>query len=176
MRTLEEALKLEYDSANANVTVSGVPIILMSKSTFGVLHKELISVLGRGAEGVLYHAGYEGGRTGFKHIARWWDFDVKDREEIISAYAQMLSRFGWLNLEDVEVDDQKTEVVITAKNCFETLKYAGHADKPVCHYIRGFLCGFVESAFGMESLRCDEVSCQGRGDEICKFVLKPMFW
>ena len=48
MKTLEEALELEYDSANANVTVSGVPIILVSKSTIGVLHKELISVLGRG--------------------------------------------------------------------------------------------------------------------------------
>ena len=174
MKTLEEALKLEYDSANANVTVSGVPIILMSKSTFGVLHKELISVLGRNAEGVLYHAGYEAGKKGFKLMKQWWNFET--REEIISAYAQQFSRFGWLNLENVEVNDQKNVVTIITKNSFEARKYGGQSDKPVCHYIRGFLCGFAETAFGMESMRCDEVRCQGRGDDVCEFVLTPMFW
>jgi predicted hydrocarbon binding protein len=176
MKTLEEAMRLEYDDENANVTVSGIPVILMSKSTFGVLHKELLTVLGRSAEGVLYHAGYEAGRKGFKLVAQWWDFDTKNREEIISAYAQQFARFGWLNLETVEVNDQKNEITITVKNSFETRKYGGQADRPVCHYIRGFLCGFAEVAFNMESLRCDEVKCQGIGDEICKFVLKPMFW
>jgi predicted hydrocarbon binding protein len=174
MKTLEEAMKMEYDDANANVTVSGIPVILMSKSTFGTFHKELIAVLGRGAEGVLYHAGYEASKKGFKLMAQWWDF--KNREEIISAYKQQFPRFGWLNLEKVEVNDQKKEVIVAVKNSFETRKYAGQAEKPVCHYVRGYLCGFAESAFGFEDLRCYEVKCQGRGDEVCEFILNPMFW
>ncbi len=167
-------MKLEFDDSRANVTLAGVPIIFMSKSTFGVIHRELITSLGRGAESVLYHAGYEAGKRGFKLMKEWWDFKTKD--EIIDAYKQQFPHFGWLNLEKLEIDDRKKEVIAVVKNSFEGRKYNGGSDKPVCHFIRGYLAGMCEAAFGTEALRCDEVKCEARGDDACEFIMKPMFW
>jgi predicted hydrocarbon binding protein len=174
MKLLEEAFRLTFDDMTADVRVSEVPVILMSKKTFGMIHKELVSVLGRRGESLLYHAGYEAGRQGVATMKKWWDFRNKD--EVIEAYKKQFSRFGWLYLDSIEEDADKNEIRIILHNNFESRQYQKKSDDPVCYFTRGYLCGFVEVAFGMEAMRCDEVSCEGRGDDHCEFLIKPMFW
>jgi len=174
MKLLDEAFRITFDDKNADVKVSDVPVILMSKKTFGMIHKELVSVLGRKGESLLYHAGYEAGRQGVATMKKWWDF--RNKEEIIEAYKKQFPRFGWLCLDSIEEDMDKKEVKIITHNNFESRQYQKNSDDPVCYFIRGYLCGFVEVAFELEALRCDEVSCEAKGNDHCEFLMKPMFW
>ena len=43
IKTIDEALFIELDDDNANIAISGVPVIVMSKSTFGSLHKGVLA-------------------------------------------------------------------------------------------------------------------------------------
>ncbi|NIA03249.1 MAG: hypothetical protein GWP12_01740 [Nitrospirae bacterium] len=42
--------------------MSSIPVILMSKKTFGSLHKGMINTLKNGARALLYTSGYDAGR------------------------------------------------------------------------------------------------------------------
>lgn len=174
MKSLEEVFKLTFDDENADLRVSGIPVILMSNKTFGMINKELVTILGRRGGSLLYHAGYEAGRHEVATMKKWWDF--KDKEEMIEAYKKQFRRFGWLCLDSIEVDMDKKEVRIITRNNFESQPYQKSFDNPVCYFISGYLCGFAEVAFGMEALRCYEMRCEGKGNAHCEFRMKPMLW
>lgn len=172
MKTTEEACVLEFDDANTSVIMSGVPIIMMSRQAFGALHKGMVTTLGRGAKALLYTSGYNAGKVSLAAVVSAWD--CKSTEEIIEATRKQYAHYGWFNLREVSREGDVLNVKVT--NSFEIPCYAGKATEPVCHFLEGFLCSYLEAVYSMENLVGEEVRCQAMGDEICEFVLRPKFW
>lgn len=172
MKSIEEACILEFDDANASVNMSDVPIIMMSRQVFGALHKGMVATLGRGAKALLYTSGYNAGKRSVQAVVSAWD--CKSPEEIIEATKKQYAHYGWFNL--LNVSKAGDELIVKVTNSFEIPCYEGKATEPVCHFLEGFLCSYLEEVYSMEDLVGEEVRCQAMGAEICEFVLRPKFW
>ena len=70
IKTIDEALFIELDDDNANITISGVPVIVMSKESFGLLHKGVLDALGKCARPMLYTSGYNAGKNSAPVVIR----------------------------------------------------------------------------------------------------------
>lgn|GEM_PF-3210015 len=174
IKNIDEALVCAYDDENANTTMSGIPVILMSKKTFGSLHKGMIDALGMGARALLYTSGYDAGRKSAPVVIRHWECNTL--EEILSATIQQFARYGWLLLKDVKVSGDKNEITCIVDKSFESNGYEGLSQTNTCYFLEGFLCGYMEIVFNRQNMMCEEVSCQAKGNEVCQFVIKPKFW
>ncbi len=172
MKSIDEACILEFDDTNASVNMSDIPIIMMSRQAFGALHKGMVTTLGRGAKALLYTSGYNAGKDSVAAVVSAWD--CKSPEEIIEATKKQYAHYGWCNILEVSRTDDGLNVKVI--NSFEIPEYRGKAKEPVCHFLEGFLCSYLEIVYSMEGLVCEEVRCQAMGDDICEFVLKPKFW
>ena len=174
IKAIDEALFIELDDDNANITISGVPVIVMSKSTFGSLHKGILDALGKGARPMFYTSGYDAGKNSAPVVIRQWECETTD--EIISATTQQFARYGWLILRDIELSGNQREITCTVIKSVEAMTHTGKSDTPVCYFLEGFMCGYMEVVFNMEDMVCEEVSCQAMGNDVCRFVIKPKFW
>jgi len=61
--------------------------------------------------------------------------------------------------------------VVRVEDCFEAKAY-GPSSEPVCHFVRGYIEGFLSSAFRKE-LWVTETSCIAKGDRECVFEVRP---
>lgn len=174
IKTIDETLLCEYDDKNANTTVSGVPVIFMSKKTLGSLLKGMIDALGMGARPVLYTSGYNAGKKSAPVVIKQWE--CRNLEETLSATIQQFARYGWLLLKDVRLSDDGDEIICTVEKCFEAKEHKGKSDTSICYFIEGFMCGYMEIVYNKENMICEEISCQAKGDDACKFIIKPKFW
>ncbi len=174
IKAIDEALFIELDDDNANITISDVPVIVMSKSTFGSLHKGILDALGKGARPMFYTSGYDAGKNSALVVIRQWECETTD--EIISATTQQFARYGWIILRDIELSGNQREITCTVIKSVEAMTHTGKSDTPVCYFLEGFMCGYMEVVFNMEDMVCEEVSCQAMGDDVCRFVIKPKFW
>ncbi|OIO95037.1 MAG: hypothetical protein AUJ92_08775 [Armatimonadetes bacterium CG2_30_59_28] len=75
---------------------------------------------------------------------------------------------GLLSLESIQRGDGK--VIVRGKDLFEGV---GKGLYPQDHFTRGFLSAVVSRLTGQE-MNCEEISCQGRGDKRCLFVVSPV--
>lgn len=174
IKTIDEALSIKFDDDNADITISGVPVMVMSKETFGSLHKGVIDALGKGARPMFYTSGYNAGKKSAPVVIRQWECETTD--EIISATIQQFTRYGWLLLNDIILSDDQREITCTVIKSVEAMTHTGKSDTPICYFLEGFMCGYMEVVFNKKDMVCEEVSCQAMGDDVCRFVIKPKFW
>ncbi|KAF5413105.1 MAG: hypothetical protein C5S43_00805 [Candidatus Methanocomedens sp.] len=55
IKNIDETLFIEFDDENANTTISGVPVMFISKKTMGSLIKGMIDTLGEGVRPLFIH-------------------------------------------------------------------------------------------------------------------------
>ncbi|MDF1557623.1 MAG: XylR N-terminal domain-containing protein [ANME-2 cluster archaeon] len=174
IKSIDETLFIEFDDENANTTISGVPVIFMSKKTLGSLLKGMIGALGEGARPLLYLSGYIAGQKSAPVVIRHWE--CKNLDEKLSATIQQFARYGWLLLKDIKMSEDKKEITCLVEKSFESQAYYGKSDTSICYFLKGFLCGYMEIICNKENMICEEVTCQAKGDTVCQFVIKPKFW
>ncbi|KKK39115.1 hypothetical protein WQ57_04880 [Mesobacillus campisalis] len=153
--------------------------LVISSSAFGIIRQQLAKNIGiERIRGFLFHYGWEMGENDAKeimktessvevlvkkgpllHIANGHitgmhhDCDVKYDEN-----QQLLSVFGrgtWVNSYEAE----------------EHVKRLGISKHPVCHTLIGYASGYMSTVFG-GPLFAKEIECVGKGDPVCRWVVK----
>jgi predicted hydrocarbon binding protein len=51
------------------------------------------------------------------------------------------------------------------------IEHKPNSDRPTCHYVRGYLCGAINSLKSVKAAAV-EASCQSMGDTHCEFILQ----
>ena len=174
IKNIDDTLFIEFDDENACTTISGVPVMFISKTTMGSLIKGMIEALGEGVRPLLYTSGYKAGRKSAPVVISHWD--CKNLEETLSATAQQFAHYGWLLLKDVKLSEDGREIICMVEKSFENQAYQGKSDHSNCYFLEGFLCGYMEVVYNKENLVCEETACSTSGDKACQFVIKPKFW
>jgi len=92
---------------------------------------------------------------------------AKTRREAL-LYLSMSKRWenwGELSFEAIDLEKGTGRVIVV--NSFETVKH--RSSQPCCHFLRGFLAGFLSELFSKE-ISVDEEKCAGKGDKYCEFT------
>jgi len=90
--------------------------------------------------------------------------DLKEHLSTFKAYG-----LGNLELEDIEEDEGF--VSFKGMGLFESYK---SSDYPQDNFTRGFLASTVSKLAGISQMNCEEIKCQAKGDEVCKFIVCPI--
>lgn len=88
-------------------------------------------------------------------------------EKVLNHLSKLKSEQNWGKLSFHDIDFEKGSGKIIVVNSFETV--ARKTSQPSCHFLRGFLAGFLSELF-KKSIKVNEEKCAGKGDEQCEFA------
>ena len=85
--------------------------------------------------------------------------------QILSSYIYREDNipYGWgtrIYIQTVDFENGAGKIIVV--NSFETVTH--RSNQPCCHFLRGFLAGFLSELFAKE-IGVDEERCAGKGDE-----------
>lgn len=155
--------------STADTRLSTVPVIVVSRATFHTFFKQLREALGPSAEDVLYRCGLEAGQAFVGVLSEWTG--SRDPVDIVDGLGDIYSRCGWFAVESVQVDPPSHQARLRLNRTLETYGVEGRWDVAGCHFLRGYIAGFFRSLFWSDETGCTEVSCRGKGDKVCEFVV-----
>ena len=141
-------------------------IILLGTGTFVELQKGARDILGKQADAVFYEAGIRSGIEGYNALKIELNMDGNELIKKLFSFTNETG-FGWFKVEALNIGPSKKRGSIKVSNSFIGDTY-GKADKPVCHFIAGFIAGFISSAWGTE-VECEETSCAAVKGDYCIF-------
>ncbi len=160
--------------------VTGDRKLITSASVFGILRQQLAKNIGiKRIKGFLFHYG--------------WEMGVKAAQEALqteSSLEFLIKQGPIIHIQNGHIRGIKHECNYELdgqgrlKSFFsygtwfgsyeaeEHIKRLGHSNRSVCHTLIGYASGFMSTIFG-ETLLAKEVTCVGKGDEGCSWVIKP---
>jgi len=112
---------------------------------------------------ILYTSAGKCGKDACKKVMK----RAKTRREAL-LHLSMLKRWenwGKLAFEGVDFENGTGKIIVV--NSFETVNH--RSNQPCCHFLRGFLAGFLSELF-CRGIRVYEEKCAGKGDEYCEFT------
>ncbi len=141
-------------------------VVLLGTGTFIELQKGAEELLGKQSDAVFYDAGIRSGREG------WYALHTELKEQGDVLIRKMFSfaeesGLGWFRVKDLNIDSEEKRGSVTVSHSFIAHTY-GKVEKPVCHFIAGFIAGFVSSAWGVD-VTCNETVCSAVGGDLCVF-------
>ena len=163
---MDESYKLERMRDSAMIRQLGVRVIIMRGGTFVDLQKSVEAVLGEEANALLYEAGIRAGTSSTQILLSKWG-----RENFMKRWAEFYGSrgCGWFKLEEAKVNPERGGV-IKLSSSFIAEGY-GKSERPVCHFLRGFLVGVFQELLGIK-LACEEIRCAATGEPYCEFKLE----
>nr|WP_263323467.1 V4R domain-containing protein [Neobacillus sp. Marseille-Q6967] len=160
--------------------VRGDRKIVTSASVFGILRQQLAKNIGiKRIKGFLFHYGWEMGAT-----------TAKEALQTETSLEYLIKHGPILHIENGHIKGIKHECTfeLDEQGCIksfysygtwfgsyeaeEHIKRLGQSHGPVCHTLIGYASGFMSTIFG-ETLIAKEVTCVGKGDAGCGWVIKP---
>ncbi|MDR7077491.1 sugar diacid utilization regulator [Neobacillus niacini] len=169
-----------YEESYSQDVVKGDRKLVTSASVFGILRQQLAKNIGiKRIKGFLFHYG--------------WEMGVKTAKEALQTETSLeyLIKHGpILHIENGHISGIKHGCNFELdghgriKSFFshgtwfgsyeaeEHIKRFGHSNHSVCHTLIGYASGFMSTIFG-ETLLAKEVTCVGKGDAGCGWVIKP---
>jgi predicted hydrocarbon binding protein len=168
---------LEQRPEAGELAISGERYILARAQTFSVqLRAILEEEYGRlAAERIAYNLGRAAGTKDAEFFME--RLGLEPGPEALSAGPVHFARVGWAFVdifpESKPSTDEDYLLVYDHPFSFEAHSYLEEgiaAERPVCHMNAGYSSGWCQVAFGVE-LVAKEISCRGRGDERCLFVM-----
>lgn len=112
---------------------------------------------------ILYTSASKCGKDACKRMVK----RAKTKREAL-LYLSMLKRWenwGKLTFETVDFENGAGKIIVVGS--FETVNH--RSNQPSCHFLRGFLAGFLSELFAKE-VSVDEEKCVAKGDEYCQFT------
>lgn len=137
------------------------------------LWRALLRTMGRGASAILYRGGADAGASTYDYIKETWRPGTDD--EFVSALSGYFRSAGLCNLTEFRIQRDTSRVNVLVENSFETTHEATQGTLPVCHFLRGIMCGIASKLLDTPELVCDEIVCAGAGAEACEFLVYPQF-
>ena len=120
---------------------------------------------------ILFTAAVRCGAQCFKRTIK----RVKKRQDALHYLSELKREENWGELSFSDVDFAKGTGKVIVTNSFETVARKGRktrkTSQPCCHFLRGFLAGFLSELF-QKTTTVTEEKCVGKGDERCEFTFK----
>jgi predicted hydrocarbon binding protein len=125
------------------------------------------------ASAILFTAAVRCGTQCFKRAVK----EGKKRQDAVHYLSELKREENWGEFSFSHVDFMKGIGRVVVTDSFETVPLAtrGHRTKrsqSCCHFLRGFLAGFLSELFQKPTIVTEE-KCAGKGDEHCEFAFKP---
>lgn len=157
--------ELVYDRSSGSLRYKGVRYLLIRPETIAGFQKALFELYGDEISSPLFQGGFAGGSLSAK---KYRDIHGYSEHEIIDFMMQMGNQIGWghFSLNKYDPDLKYLDVVVQHSPFAEAY---GGSDHAVCHIVRGVIAGLASVLFG-DSCTADEVECQARGDDRCRFA------
>ena len=158
---------LVYDQSSGSLLYKGVRYLLIRPETIADFQRALVENCGKAAGDHMFEGGYTGGRLSAEKYKALHNFSDT---EIIEFMMNMGNQIGWGHFSLVRYDPVEKYIGVAVKNSPFAQAY-GQSSQSVCHLIRGVLAGMASVLFGGDC-SAEEVACQARGDEKCRFVIE----
>jgi len=131
--------------------------------TFGQLEDALELIFSPSAASViLYTTAIKCGVQLYKRAKK--EFDTK--EEALNLFSRLKREENWGEVVFRDVDFEVASGKVMVRNSFESV--ARKTKEPSCHFLRGFLAGFLSELFNRTVVVTEE-KCAGTGDTQCQF-------
>jgi len=91
---------------------------------------------------------------------------IKDKRNVLAYLSHLKESMNWGKISFQNVDLENGAGKIRVLDSFESL--VRKCTKPSCHFLRGFLAGFLSELFDRD-ISITEVKCVGKGDDHCEF-------
>jgi len=154
------------DTISFPVNWQGRRVVILAQHAMAQMLEGIRSVLGSGADVILYELGTEYGRNlagyfisklGKEYLVRNYDYELN-----------VLAATGWGIPELIGSKDDFPNMTIRLSSCLEC---DGRSSKQaVCSFMRGFLTGVFGNIAG-HTIHCEEPQCIAKGDSSCLFEL-----
>ena len=159
--------ELVYDQSSGSLRYKGVRYLLIRPETITGFQKAFPESCGKEAEGGLFEGGYTGGSLSAK---KYRDIHNFSDHEILEFMMNMGNQIGWGHFSLDRYDPTEKHLCVSVEHSPFAQAY-GASSHGVCHLIRGVLAGTAAVLFAGDCT-AQEVECQARGDEKCRFVIE----
>lgn len=123
------------------------------------------------ASTILFTAAVRCGAQYFKRTMK----KMEKKQDVLSYLSELKREENWGELSFSDVDFAKGTGMVTVIDSFETVARKDHrsqkTSQPCCHFLRGFLAGFLSELF-QKTTTVTEEKCAGKGDKCCEFMFK----
>ncbi|MEM5852754.1 MAG: 4-vinyl reductase [Candidatus Aenigmatarchaeota archaeon] len=117
---------------------------------------------------------YETSKEGFVDFIRDIKRFAESREKFFNVLLNLVTHFGFGNLEIIEVNEKEKKAVVEVKNnpfAKEYVKIFGAQKKCVDYMLAGIIAAYF-SEFFEKNVECEEESCIAKRNLVCKFIVK----
>jgi len=159
--------ELVYDQSSGSLLYNGVRYLLIRPETIAGFQRALTERCDKEAEDRVVEGGYTGGSLSAK---KYRDIHNFSDHEIIDFMMNMGNQIGWGHFSLDRYDPSAKHLCVSVKHSPFAQAY-GASSHSVCHLIRGVLAGMATVLFAGDCT-AQEVECQAKGDERCRFVIE----
>jgi len=134
--------------------------------TFRVFESSLEEIFSPSAASIIIQSASN--RCG-RHTCRQILKQIKTKENALTYLSHLKDEMNWgkIFFQDLDLGNGRGRILVY--NSFETI--ARKDTKPSCHFLRGYLAGFLSELFKRE-ITVEEEQCAAMGNSHCKFSLK----
>ena len=167
---------ITIDIRKGTFNISNVRSVVMGIHDFAVLHNAVERLAGRAGPIILRTQGEESGRIDAQKAWRrnFEEFNLKfEPSMVISLFPTAYASFGWGRMITKEMNPDTGVGTLIIEDCFEAdaiLEVSGVKDMPQCHFVAGYLKGFLSEITGRK-LQVRETKCKAAGDDHCEFQI-----
>lgn len=170
---------LEFHPENGSILFGDNRMLLFRMEALATLRKLLGEQLGeRLSRGILSQFGYRCGSEDHKTLSKLYDWETEIDE--LASGPVIHTWEGIVKAEPTKIEfDRATghfHMQGTWTSSYEAaihLAELGSSNEPVCHTLTGYASGWCSSFFGRPLLAV-EPTCRARGDDTCRFEIKPI--
>ena len=157
--------KTEYYDDEGEWRIAGSDWLLIGGDTLRNWVKVTEQVLGEGARTIMHIAGKRSGEQFSRALLKG---EIKN-EGLKFALETFLTNSGWGKVSS-QVNFQKQEATVRIRNSI--MARDTKAEKPVCHFISGYIAGFFTVMFENIKIDCEETKCMANDDNFCEFRVR----
>jgi len=97
--------------------------------------------------------------------------NAESKDAALKQLSELKKKGNWGEISFHEIDYKETSGIIRVEKALETRDR--RSDSPVCHFLKGFLAGFLSHLFE-KPVAVKETKCSGKGDEYCEFMFNKL--
>lgn len=158
---------------NGRLTLWNNPFLFIPMSSFAILQKGIIDLMGYEGENLLYWLGRLQGRNSSEVFIK--RFGYKPSEENFKYFidGSILVGMGDIHLVELNIPKIATLECVNSPLAITYLDKFGKSKNSMDHYMRGILSGGSEPLVKFK-IDCNEVKCIAKGDKKCVYELKKV--
>ena len=157
---------LVWDRSAGSLLYNGVRYLLIRPETITGFQKANTGLGASELNDILFAGGFAGGSLSTQKYQALHNFS---NLEVIEFMMNMGAQIGWGSFSLSHYDPALKHLGVVVKHSPFAQAY-GKSSQSVCHLIRGVLAGMASILFG-ENCTADEVECEAKGDNCCRFVM-----